>query len=113
LRWVGGPIPQPEAMPNLWIWSLQVLSPLCWVFQPMSSTLGPGRLLLSWHLGLSNPQFPTPHLYIFLFNLLILCTSPLSPFELISTYHTMCVLLWVREPPYILMFAQQALHQLD
>jgi hypothetical protein len=31
-RCVGGPIPQPGAMPNLWIWSLQVLSPLCWVF---------------------------------------------------------------------------------
>jgi hypothetical protein len=27
LRWVGGSIPQPGAMPNLWIWSLQVLSP--------------------------------------------------------------------------------------
>ena len=45
LRCVGGSIPQPGAMPNLWIWSLQVLSPLCWVFQLMSSLLGPGNLL--------------------------------------------------------------------
>ena len=61
LRWVGGPIPQLGAMPNLWIWSLQVLSPLCWVFQLMSSLLGPGRLLLSWHLGLSGCYPPVPH----------------------------------------------------
>jgi hypothetical protein len=53
-RWVGGPIPQPEVMPNLWIWSLQVLPSLCWLFQLMSSPLGPGSLLLSWHLGLSS-----------------------------------------------------------
>jgi len=31
-RWVGGPIPQLGAVPNLWAWSLQVLSPLCWIF---------------------------------------------------------------------------------
>ena len=62
--------------PNLWIWSLQVLSPLCWVFQLMSSLLGPGNLLLPWHLGLSSgySQFPIPHCYIFLFNFLTLCT---------------------------------------
>ena len=80
-RWVGGPIPQLGAMPNLWIWSLQVLSPLCWVFQLMSSLLGPGSLLLSWHLGLSGgyPQFPIPHCYTPLFNFLTLCTSPPSP----------------------------------
>ena len=41
LRWVCGPIPQLGAMPNLWMWSLWVLSPLCWVFQLMSSPLGP------------------------------------------------------------------------
>jgi hypothetical protein len=32
LRWVGGPIPQLRAISNHWIWSLQVLSPLSWVF---------------------------------------------------------------------------------
>ena len=60
LRWVVGPIPQQGDVPNLWIWSLQVLSPLYWVFQLMSSLLGPGSLLLSWHLGLLGgyPQFP-------------------------------------------------------
>ena len=81
LRWVGSPIPQPGAVPNLWIWSLQVLSPLCWVFQLMSSLLGPGNLLGPWHLGLSSgyPQFPIPHCYTPLFKFLTLCTSPLSP----------------------------------
>jgi hypothetical protein len=63
LRWVGGPIPQLEAKPTHWIWSLQVLSPLCWVFQLMSSLLNPGNLLGPWHLGLSSgyPQSPLPH----------------------------------------------------
>ena len=28
LRRVGGPVPQPGVIPNLWIWSLQVLSRL-------------------------------------------------------------------------------------
>ena len=46
LRRVGVPIPQPGAMPNFSIRSLQVLSPLCWVFQLMLSPLGPGSLLL-------------------------------------------------------------------
>jgi hypothetical protein len=32
LRWVGSPIPQLGAMPVYWRWSLQILSPLCWVF---------------------------------------------------------------------------------
>lgn len=32
LRWVGGPMPQLGAIANIWIWSLQVLFPLCWVF---------------------------------------------------------------------------------
>ena len=36
-RWVGGPIPQLGAVPNCWIWSLQVLSPICWVHQLISS----------------------------------------------------------------------------
>ena len=81
LRRVGDPIPQPGARPNLWIWSLQVLSPLCWVFQLMSSLLGPGNLLGPWHLGLSSdcPQFHLPHCYIPPFKFLILCTSHQSP----------------------------------
>jgi hypothetical protein len=81
LRRVSDPIPELGAVPKLWIWSLQVPSPLCWVFQLMSSQLGPGRLLLHWQLGLSSgyPQFPIHHLYIALFNFLTLCTSPQSP----------------------------------
>jgi len=62
LRRVSGPIPQPEAMSNLSIWSLQILSPLCLVFQLMSSPWDPGSLLLSWNLVLSTgyPHFPSP-----------------------------------------------------
>ncbi|EDL30734.1 mCG148045 [Mus musculus] len=71
---MGSPIPQLGAMPIHWIWSLQVLSPLCWLFRLMSSPMGPGNLLLPWHLGLSSgyPQFPIPHCLIFLFNFLSL-----------------------------------------
>ena len=81
LRWISGPILQLGALPNLWIWSLQVLSSLCWVFHLMSSPLGYDSLLLSWHLGLSSgyPQFPISHCYTPLFNFLTLCTSTLSP----------------------------------
>jgi len=32
VRWVDGNIPKPEVVPIHWMWSLQVLSPLCWVF---------------------------------------------------------------------------------
>ena len=81
---MGGPIPQLEAMPVMpihWIWSLQVLSLLCWVFWLLSSLLGPGKLLGPWHLGLSGgyPQFLLPHCYTPPFKILILCTSPLFP----------------------------------
>jgi hypothetical protein len=67
-------------MPNLWIWSLQVLSPLCWVFQLMSSLLGPGILLVSWHLDIlmATPRSPSP-MFTPLFNFLIFYTSPLFP----------------------------------
>ena len=40
-RWVGGSIPQLGALPNLWIWSLQVLPSICWIFQLISSLFGP------------------------------------------------------------------------
>ena len=60
LRWVGGPILQLGFVPNHWIWSLQVLSPLRWIFRLMSSPLGTGNLLLPWHLGLSS-SYPVPH----------------------------------------------------
>jgi hypothetical protein len=73
--------PSIRALPNLWIWSLQVLPPICWAFQLISSPLCPGRLLLSWYLELSGgyPQFPIPHCYTPLFNFLTLCISSLSP----------------------------------
>jgi hypothetical protein len=80
-RWVGGPISQLGAFPNLWIWSLQLLLSLCWAFQLISFPLGPRSLLLSWHLGLSAgyPQFPIPHCYTSLFKFLTLCIPSLSP----------------------------------
>ena len=54
--------------------------PLCCIFQIKSSPLDPGSLLLPWCLRLSNgsPQLLILHCYIFLFNLLTLCTSLLS-----------------------------------
>jgi hypothetical protein len=63
LRLVHDPIVQPGTVPNLWVWFLQVLFPLCWAFQLMLSQLGTGSLLLYWNLGLSSgyPQFPIPH----------------------------------------------------
>lgn len=45
-RWVGVPSLN-GAICNLWIWSLQVLTLLCGVFQLMSSPWGPRRLLNS------------------------------------------------------------------
>ena len=60
LRWVGGSIPQPGAMPKLWIWSIEVLSPLWWVFQLMSSLLGPGSLLLSWYQRILDSYLSSP-----------------------------------------------------
>jgi hypothetical protein len=54
-------MPQLGAIPIHWILSLQVSSLLCWVFWLMSSLLGPGNLLVPWHLGLSSapPRDPS------------------------------------------------------
>jgi hypothetical protein len=92
---MSGPLPQPGALPNLCIWFLQVLSPLSWAFQLISSPLGPGCFLLSCHLGLAGgyPQFPIPHCYTPPFNFLTLCILSLSlpipdtaPFFITSPY---------------------------
>jgi hypothetical protein len=74
---VGGPILQLGVMTIYWRWSLQVLSPLYWVFWLMSFPLGPGKLLLNQHLEFSIGchQFPTPHCYISLFIFLDLWIS--------------------------------------
>jgi hypothetical protein len=68
LRWVDAPI---------CIWSLQILFPICWVFQLMSCPMCPGSLLLSWNMGLSSsyPQVSISHCYIPPCNFLILWTS--------------------------------------
>ena len=47
--------PHPSTLPNLWIWSLQVLLPHCSIFQLISSLLGPGTF---WWL----PPVPYPPL---------------------------------------------------
>lgn len=86
LIWVGDPIFQPQTMHNHWICFLQVLSPICWLFWLMSSFLGPGNLLLPWHLGLTSgyPCFPILHWYTPPFNfwpsvLLLPSLSPPTP----------------------------------
>ena len=43
-------IPQMLAMPIFWRWSLQVLSPPCWILQLISSHLCPKSLSLFWWL---------------------------------------------------------------
>jgi hypothetical protein len=75
----GWPHPPTGALPNLWIWSLQVLLPLCRAFQLISSPLCPERFLLSWHLGLAGgySPVPIPHCYTPLFK--FLCILFLSP----------------------------------
>jgi hypothetical protein len=62
------------------IQSLNGLCPLYCLFQGMPSPLGLGNHLHPLHLELSSSyhQFPIPHCYIFLFNFLNLCTSPLT-----------------------------------
>ena len=60
LRCVGGSIPPLRAMPSYWRWSLQVLSPHCWVFQLMSLPFCPGSFLHPWHLGLSSRYASSP-----------------------------------------------------
>jgi hypothetical protein len=66
LRGVGGSIPQQKTVTIHWIWSLQVFSPLYWVFWLMSFLLGPGKLLGPWHLRLSSgySYFLLPKCYI-------------------------------------------------
>jgi hypothetical protein len=51
LRWVGGTIPQLEALS---MWSLQDSSPHCWAFQLRAFSLGPGSLPHHWCVGLSR-----------------------------------------------------------
>jgi hypothetical protein len=49
LRWVGNSVcTSLNLVP--WMWSLWVIYTLYWVFQLMSSLLGPGSILLSWRL---------------------------------------------------------------
>ena len=62
LRWVGGPILQPGAVPIYSIWSLQVLFCLCWVFWLMFSLLGPRTSWVPgiWDFLVANTSYPSP-----------------------------------------------------
>lgn len=57
---VGGSIPQQGPVSIYWRWSVQVVSPRCWVFLLMSSPLGLGSLSLPWSLG-PVPHYPLLH----------------------------------------------------
>ena len=87
---IGWPHRPTRGHANLWIWSLQVLPPLCWAFQLISFLLGPGILLPSWHLWLAvgYPQFTIFHCYITLFKFLSLCTvyHPLLPYSILPSF---------------------------
>jgi hypothetical protein len=56
--------------------------------------LGPGSLLLSWHLGLSGgyPQFSIPH-----------CDTPL--FSFLTFLHLPCLLAHMILPPFFLSYS--------
>jgi hypothetical protein len=75
---VCGSIHQLGAMPIHWIWSLHVLSPLCWAFWLKSSLLGPGNLLGLQHQELSSGYLwvHLPHCYTPTLKFLTHCTSP-------------------------------------
>jgi hypothetical protein len=70
-RWFCGLIPQRGALPNLG-YGLYMSLLFFWALQLISSLLGPGSLLLSWHLGLASgcSQFPISHCYTCLFKFL-------------------------------------------
>jgi hypothetical protein len=78
-RWVDDPIPQPGALPNFWIWSLQVLDH----FLGSLANFIPFQIwdplaFLSYGTFLWLSQFSIPHCYTTLFNFLTLCISSSS-----------------------------------
>jgi hypothetical protein len=58
---MGGLIPQLWATSNHWIWSLKVLSPLCWVFQ-LLFFFSPGASCFSgiWDYLVASPSSQSP-----------------------------------------------------
>jgi hypothetical protein len=57
-RWVDFLVPQLGVLSDYWRWSLQVLSPHCWVFWLRLSILSPRSLLHLRSLGLSRSSLP-------------------------------------------------------
>jgi hypothetical protein len=80
-RWVGSQISQPGVAPNLCIWSLQVLPPLCWAFQLFSSLLGLGSLLFpgTWDWLVATSSSPSP------------IATRLCSISRSSIYHASCI----------------------
>ena len=79
LKWVGSLISQPGAVSTHWIWSPEVLPPLCCVFRIMTSLFCPGSLLGPRYLGISNGYTQSPSSP---FKILKACTS--LPFPAVS-----------------------------
>jgi hypothetical protein len=79
LKWVGSLILQPGAVSTHWIWSPEVLPPLCCVFCIMTSLFCPGSLLGPRYLGLSSGYTQSPSSP---FKILTACTS--LPFPAVS-----------------------------
>ena len=61
LRWVGGPIPQPGAMPIYWRWSLQVLSSPSLSIMAKVIHIGSWEPRVSVVSGTLQWVFPVPH----------------------------------------------------
>jgi hypothetical protein len=76
----GWPHPSTGAMPIYWNWSVQIVSPLSWVFIAKVIDIGSWEPLPSVGMALSRhyPQFPIPQCYMFLFNFPTLYTFLLS-----------------------------------
>ena len=71
LRWVNGHIPQLGAISLYWMWSLQVIFPLCWAFWLMTSPLGPESL--------PHPLIKGNFKWFLLFQTPLCCTFPFIP----------------------------------
>jgi hypothetical protein len=80
--WVAPSLKQEwgcRVVPIHWIWSLQVLTPLCWLFRLVLS-VGTWKPWVPgiWDFLVGTSQFSFLHCYTPPFKFLTLCTSPIS-----------------------------------